>query len=42
MLKDAESYRTTAELTVMLDYADGRWLINADSALLSALMGGAA
>lgn len=42
VLKNAESYRTTAELTVTLDYVDGRWLINADSALLSALMGGAA
>ena len=42
VLKNADSYRTAAELTVTLDYVDGRWLINADSALLSALMGGAA
>ena len=42
VLKNADSYRTTAELTVTLDYVGGRWLINADSALLSALMGGAA
>lgn len=42
VLKNADSYRTVAELTVALDYVDGRWLINADSALLSALMGGAA
>ena len=42
VLKNTDSYRTTAELTVALDYVDGRWLINADSAMLSALMGGAA
>ena len=42
VLKNADSYRTAAELTVTLDYVDGRWLINADSALLSALLGGAA
>ena len=42
MLKNADSYRTTTELTVTLDYVDGRWLINADNALLGALMGGAA
>lgn len=42
VLKNADSYRTAAELTVSLDYVNGRWLINADNALLSALMGGAA
>ena len=42
VLKNTDSYRTTAELTVALDYVDGRWLIKADSAMLSALMGGAA
>ena len=42
VLQNADSYRTVAELTVTLDYIDGRWLINADSALLRVLMGGAA
>jgi hypothetical protein len=40
LLEHAEDYYTNQELSVTLHYVDGRWLIYADEALLSALSGG--
>lgn len=41
VLNSAENYYNSAELTVGLDYVGQQWFINADSALLSCIMGGA-
>lgn len=41
VLNSAESYYSSAELSVGLDYVGQQWLISADSALLSFIMGGA-
>lgn len=40
LLAQPEDFYTVEELAVTLHYADGRWLIRADEALLSALSGG--
>ena len=40
LLERPEDYYTTRELEVTLHYVDGRWLIYADEALLTALSGG--
>lgn len=41
VLESASDYYCTVELTVRLDYIGEQWLINADSALLGSLVGGA-
>ena len=42
VLENQSQYYRTKDLTVSMDYKDGRWLISADRELLSALTGGAA
>lgn len=42
LLEHPEDYYTTTELPVTLHYADGRWLVQVDDALLRALSGGKA
>lgn len=41
VLRNAENYYNSAELILALDYVGEQWLIKADSALLSCIMGGA-
>ena len=40
-LGNAENYYTSSQITVPLTFMDGRWLITADSNLITALSGGA-
>ena len=41
VLDKADTYYTSVELNVRLQYSDGKWLIVTDDAMLRALMGGA-
>lgn len=41
VLDKADTYYTSVELNVKLEYSDGKWLIVTDDAMLRALMGGA-
>lgn len=41
ILEKADSYYTTVELNIKLEYSDGKWLIVTDEAMLRSLMGGA-
>ena len=41
VLEKADTYYTTVELNVRLEYSDGKWLIVTDEAMLRSLMGGA-
>lgn len=41
ILDKADTYYTTVELKISLEYSDGKWLIVTDDAMLKALMGGA-
>ena len=41
ILDKADTYYTSVELNVRLEYEDGKWLIVTDEAMLKALMGGA-
>ena len=40
-LGNAQNYYTSSQITVPLTFMDGRWLITADSNLITALSGGA-
>lgn len=42
VLGDSEKYCTSSEFEVSLDYIDGEWLLNTDSRMIAALLGGAA